>query len=304
MWHLFVRLGNVYRQFLAILLAVLGPRAAYRITRVLAGLLYVNLPPLRTRFEQQYAASLGRGLSCEEIARKARASFIHRMWNLTDLMLADRLLHPHTFAAYGGCIDEPHREMLLQAARERQPIILVTAYYGPFDLLPIFLGYNGVRAGVVYRPHPNAAFDKYRRRIRARGGCEMVPVEQAVYRLPQILESGGAVAILADHYAERRGLPVTFLGRPTTAMRTIGLLARAYRAIVVVAGIRRLHESFYFAIVVADIIHPRDWSKACDPVASITHRYLRGLETMILGDTVQYLWGHDRWGEAPEINWP
>ncbi len=296
MWRLFVILGNAYRRFLAVLLAVIGPRAAYRVTRELAGLLYRNLSPLQTRFEQQYAAALGRGISREEIARAARSSFIHRMWNLTDLMLAERLLHPHTFEAYGGQIGEPYRGLLLLANRKKQPVILVTAYYGPFDLLPIFLGYNGIGAGVVYRTHPNVAFDEYRQRIRARGGCEMIPVEQAVYRLPQILESGGTVAILADHHADRRGLPVTFLGRPTTAMRTVGLLACAYQAIVVVAGIRRLRESFHFDIVVADIMHPRDWTGASDPVAFITNRYLRGLETIILRDPVQYPWGYDRWG--------
>ncbi len=32
------------------------------------------------------------------------------------------------------------------------PTILLTGYYGSFDLLPTFLAYNGIRATAVYLP--------------------------------------------------------------------------------------------------------------------------------------------------------
>ena len=99
------------------------------------------------------------------------------------------------------------------------------------------------------------------------------------------------------HHADRRGMPVTFLGLPTKAMRSVGLLAWRYKADVIVAGIRRLNDEFRFEIVVADILERHEWQRQDDPVAYITERYLRGLEKIILADPTQYVWGYARWGE-------
>lgn len=293
-----IRVSNAYRRVFAVFLGVIGPRAAYSLLAVLARWLYRLFDPLRVRSEAQCQAALGEKCSPAEIADLAEQAFVHRAWNLADLMLADRLIRPSTYHRYGGRIPEPYRGMILDAQRRRQPVILLTGYYGPFDLLPLFLGYNGIRAGVVYRPHANPDFDAYRRAIRARSGCEMIPDTQAVSRLPQILENGGTVAILADHHAAGRGIPVTFLSLETAASRFVGLLASHYEAVVVVAAIRRLRDAFRFEVVVADLFDPSAWCQEDDPVVYITERYVPALEKIVLDDPRQYLWAHARWGEG------
>jgi len=281
---------------LGVYFAVAGPRVAYTLAGFLGRLLYRLLPPLRTRSEAQLRAVWPR-LPGEQVTRVAEQAFVHRVWNLTDLLLAERLLHPGTYELYGGRIPEPHRGDMRAAQQRRKPTILLSAYYGPFDLLPVFLGYNGIRASVVYRSHLNVAYDEQRRKVRARSGCDMVPVERAGALLPQVLEAGGTIAIVADHHADRRGLPVTFLGLPTMAMRSVGLLASRYDADVVVAGIRRVRKAFRFEIIVEDVIRPDAWTGCDDPIRYITERYLRGLERLIQRDPTQYLWAYARWGE-------
>jgi len=290
-------LGNVHRRTLSAYFAIIGPQAAYRVTGVLAKLLYRLLAPVRTLSEAQCRAALGHRVDPAAIPHIAEQSFVHRIWNLTDLMLSERLLHPNTYHRYGGRVPEPDLSRLLDAQRRGQAAILLTGYYGSFDLLPVFLGYNGIRAGVVYRQHANVGFDAYRRAIRGRGGCELIPADRAVKRLGQMLDAGGTVAIVADHHADRRGMPVSFLGLPTMAMRSVGLLAWRYRADIVVAGIRRIGNAFHFEIATADVVDHREWEEADDPVGFITERYLRGLEKIILGDPTQYLWGYARWGK-------
>lgn len=298
--HLIVRASDAYRHMLAVVLAILGPRPAYRLTGLLARVMYRSLDVLRSSAEAQYHAALGKDLAPKDVSRIAESSFVHRVWNLIDLMLADRYLQAATHRRFGGQIPQPYLQMLLDAQQRRHPVILLTAYYGPFDLLPVFLGYNGIRAGVVYRPHGNPDFDAYRQRIRGRSGCEMIPVDRAAGRASEILEAGGTVAILADHHAERRGVPVTFLGVPTMAMRSVALLAMHHGASIAVAGIRRLDDRFRFEIEVSDVFGCADWQSAADPVAYITSRYLRGLERIILRDPSQYLWVRARWGEKPD----
>jgi lauroyl/myristoyl acyltransferase len=289
--------GNFHRRMLAVYFVLLGPRGAYAVTGTLARWLYRLLTPFRATSEAQCRAALGTRLRPEDIPRVAEQAFVHRVWNLTDLSLAERLLHPGTYARYGGRVPEPHLSEMLDAQRRGQAAILVSAYYGPFDLLPVFLGYNGIRAAVLYLPHANAAFDAHRQRVRARSGCELVPVERALARLPAVLQAGGSVALVADHPAEKRGLAVTFLGLSATVTRTVGLLAWRYDADVVVAGIRRLRNAFRFEIEVNDVIKHWVWASQADPIAYITDRYLRGLERLILRDPTQYLWGYTRWGE-------
>ncbi len=281
---------------LTVYFAVIGPRAAYAFMDLMARCLYRLLGPLRVVSEAQCRASLDHRRSHADVCRIAELSFVNRVRNLADLFLAERLLHPNTYHRYGGRIPEPHLGDLLDAQRRGRPRILVTAYYGPFDLLPIFLGFNGIRAGVVYQPHEDHRFDAHRRRVRGRGGSELIMVDRAADRVSEILEAGGTVAIVADHHAEQRGLPVTFLGLPTMAMRSVGLLAWRYDADVAVAGIRRVNDAFCFEIIVADILKHRDWQDEDDAVAYITRRYLRALETIILEDPTQYLWGYARWG--------
>ena len=290
-------LGNLHRGMLAIVFAIIGPRLSYRLTGWGSRVLYRLLDPIRVRSEAQCRAALDARVPDEDIRRIAQQSFVHRVWNLTDLMLASHLLRADTYQRYGGRIPEPFLGDLQEAQERSQPSILLTAYYGSFDLLPVFLGFNGVPATVVYLPHANAGFDAYRRRIRGKSGCDMVPLNDAASRLGEVLKDGGTVALVADHHVEKRGMPVEFLGLATKALRSVGLLAWRYEAVVVVAGIRRLDDAFRFEVVVSDVIHPCEWEAHDDPVAFVTDRYLRALERLILDDPTQYLWAYARWGE-------
>lgn len=291
-----VWLSDGFRVSLSLGLHLVGPRIAYGYYRTMARWLYRLFEPLRRQCEAQCRAALGAAYADDDIRQIAAESFVHRSLNLADLLLANWRIRAATFARYGGLVPEPYRTMLLEARRQGRPVIFITAYYGPFDLLPLLLGYNGVPAAAVYKRHANPRFDAWRTRIRARSGCEAIPVERAVARLPEVLESGGAVAILSDHHAAR-GVPVTFMGLPTTASRAVGVLAVRYDAIVVVAAIRRVGRPFRFELRVDDYFHSADWDSADDPVVCVTERYVAGLERIVRGDPAQYLWTHARWGK-------
>jgi len=282
---------------LGVFLVLIGPKYAYRLTGTAARWLYRLLEPLRVRSEAQCRAALKDQVPEEAVPRIAEESFVNRARNLTDLMLASRLLRADTYQRFGGRIEQPWLNQLLDAQHHRKPVILLTAYYGAFDLLPVFLGYNGIRAIAIYLPHSNPGFDAYRRRIRSQSGCELVPVDRAGSRIGDVLEQGGTVALVADHHVASRGMPVTFLGIKTRALRSVGLLAWRYHADVVVAGIRRVGATFRFDLIVADTIRYEELATQEDPVAFVTNRYLRALERLILEDPTQYLWGYARWGE-------
>ncbi len=303
--RLLFHLANLHRRLLGVYFAALGPRGSYTVSAWLAQRLYRLLPPLRAASEAHCCAGLAGRLDAPVARQVAERAFVHRIWDLVDLLLSGRLLHPGTYARYGGVIPEPHLRDLRAAQGRRQATLLVTAYYGPFDLLPVLLGFNGVRATCVYQRHTNPAYDALRTRLRARGGCELVPLEQAAARVPAVLAAGGTVALVADHPAEKRGLPVRFLGLPATTAKTVGLLAQQFGADVVTAGIRRVGP-FRFAIVVEDVYNYTAWRNEPDPLRAITDRYIAALERLILRDPSQYLWAQPRWGRElpPQVESP
>lgn len=295
--RLLIALGDFHRRLLPVWFAFLGPDRAYAVTALLARALYHLAPGLRPRCEAHAAAALAGRVPAGAIPRLAARSWVHRAWSLTDLLLAERHLLPNKFRQYGLTVPEPQHAEILAAQSRGQPILLLTAYYGPYDLLPLILGLNGIRAAALYRPHANAAYDAYRRRVRGRSGAELILVEEALPRLPQILERGGTIALVADHAATRHGVPAHFLGLPTLVPRTVGILAARHNAHVIVAGVRRVRRRFAFDLVVTDVFRPDAWAAESDSVAYITHRYLRALEALILTDPEQYTWAYARWGE-------
>ncbi len=295
--------GNLYRRALGLFFHLIGARAAYAIMGAMGRVLYALALPVRQLSEGQCRLALAGRYRDEEIAGIARTAFVHRNWNLVDLLLAPRRIGQETYARIGGRVPQPFLDLLRAAQAKQRPVILVTAYYGPYDLLPLLLGYNGLPAAAIYRRHPNPGYDAYRLRVRSASGCHMILDKEAIDEVPRVLERGGTVAILADHHVPRRGVETTFLGAPTSAPRSVALLAARYRAVVAVAGIRRANRAFHFQIVVEDLFDERAWAGA-DEVGYITERYIAALERLILADPTQYLWAHPRWGSTPSVSAP
>ena len=278
-----VRLADLQRSLLVLLFGIAGPRAAYGFMSLLGRFLYFLLDPLRILSEAQCYGALQARHSRKQCERIAGAAFEHRLWNLADLLMAQRYLrHPRPHVL--GTIPDEQVERLRAAQRARQPLILLTAYYGSYDLLPIFLGHHGLHAHVLYRPHPNANYDRLRQTVRRIGGCEFVSTDDAVAELPGLLERGETVAIVGDHQGGRNDIEASFLGLPTRAIKSVALLACQYNAGIVVAGLQREDRSFRFRVVVRDIFDASSWEHEDDPLRYVTHRYLRGLEEIVLSD--------------------
>jgi lauroyl/myristoyl acyltransferase len=285
---------------LPLYLAIMGPRASYAVAASMARAIFRLLPMIGDRMERNVRAAPALTIPENRVAAFCERAFVHQIWNLTDLFLAERLLHRGTFTRFGGRMPADLRNRLLDAQRRGSPMILLTAYFGPFDLLPLLLGLNGVHVAALYKPHANPWFDAQRRTLRGRGGCELVLVSDAIARLPAVLEGGGTIAVLADHHDTRRGIPVEFLGRATVMSKSVALLAQRYDADVVVAGLRRTGPRFSFQFVLSEVIQHQSWAGMTHDagIEFITAGYVAAVERMVLASPEQYLWARPRWGAS------
>ena len=177
------RLSDLHRPLLVVYFAIFGPRVGVRVDR-LAG--SRALSPARPRPPAKRGPVSG---GIEGTGTAARIRTLPKRRSFTGRGTSPICIWPTACCTAAHTNDTaapfPNRAgPLLAAQPRRQPAILLTAYYGPFDLLPLLLGFNGVHCGAVYLSHKNPDFDAYRRHIRGRSGTELIPVQQAISRLP------------------------------------------------------------------------------------------------------------------------
>ncbi len=199
-------------------------------------------------------------------------------------------------------LDRPLRIMLGE-----RPCVLTTGHCGNWELLGLTLSLLGFPVHALYRPLDLKPLDEWLRRSRQARGLMLVDKFGAGKDLPEIFEAGGTPGIVGDQNAGDRGLFVPFFGRLASTYKTIGLLAMAYRAPVIVGAARRVVEpgasgdraALSYLVTTGDVIMPEEWEAQPDPLFYITARYRRGMETLVRAAPEQNLWMHRYWKSRP-----
>jgi len=186
-----------------------------------------------------------------------------------------------------------------------EPTLLLTGHCGNWETLGYTMALLGFRMHVLYRPLDLRPADAWLRQTRSRRGLELVDKFGAMQRLPELLDSGESIGIVADQNAGDRGLQVPFFGRLASSYKSIGLMAIKNRAKIIVGCARRLETNpseavkLKYRIEIYDRIDPEDWESQPDPLFYITARYRRAIEQSVRNAPEQYLWMHRIWKSRP-----
>src|SRR5690606_30946733 len=116
-------------------------------------------------------------------------------------------------------------ERWIARMRGGEGTIVVTGHLGNWEMAGAYLAARHVRLAAVVKRQRNRRFDAWLMELRRRLGMEPVYTGDASRRVPRLLAAGHSVALVADQDAGRRGLPVTFLGRPAATFRGPARLA-------------------------------------------------------------------------------
>jgi Kdo2-lipid IVA lauroyltransferase/acyltransferase len=227
----------------------------------------------------------------------ARRSMQHLVMLAVETLFTTRLVHLETWAGY--CELENFREVLQLLLRRNQSVIMLTGHYGNWEILGYVLATLGFNTTSIARPLDNPYVNQWLLGVREKKGQRILAKKGATSEVTQVLDAGGALSLIADQDAGKKGIFVEFFGRPACTYKSIGLLAMQYQAPIVVGFARRIGE-FKFKVGVAEIIHPQDWSEQDDPLRYITQRYTKAIETFVRQDPEQYLWVHRRWKTRPK----
>ena len=196
-------------------------------------------------------------------------------------------------------LDEFH-----SARAKGKGVLLLTAHFGNWELLPIaaFLGQIPVR--YVYRPLDTPFLERFFRESRSRFGARMIPTRRGAMRqIYKELRHGYPVAMLMDQNVDwYEGVFVNFFNHRACTNTGMALLALKSGAPVVPGFLIRTDKGFHVVFgPELPCIRTGDLTK---DVELNTEQYNRVIELYARRFPDQWFWVHQRWKTRPYQPWP
>ena len=179
-------------------------------------------------------------------------------------------------------------------------ILFITAHYGNWELLGLFLGACGFPiVNVVKRSANHWIDEEITTPFRQRYGSRMVEHEGAMITLVKTLKKGKIVSLMIDQVVQPpNGVPVNFFGYPTAATKAVSVLKQKYNPLVVPIFISRVGVE-QFEVNVYDPVETKldTGISEEEQIAVMTQSYYEVIESQIKKSPEQWLWLYNRWKE-------
>jgi len=228
-----------------------------------------------------------------------RERVIRRMWRHLFLLVlevahAPRKIHETNWRRF---VHLKNDDQLVRRLLADDPTLIVTAHFGNFEVAGYVLGLLGFPTYTVARTLDNPHLDRFLNRFRGQTGQYIIPKNGGYDQIVDVLGRGGAMTLLADQYAGRKGCWVEFFGRPASAHKAIALLALENHSPIVVTSARRLGRPLRLELAITAVADAPT-VRAMGTVGDVTQWYTSRLEEMIRDVPDQYWWLHRRWKDT------
>jgi len=265
--------------------------------RILARIWAVVLPRHRQRALAHLSAVFGDVYPMSRISRLADRSLESVTMFAVEAICLPRLINAFTWSRYLRPVNLDDAVRLFLRGKG---VILVTGHYGSFEVIGHLLAALGFDIAAVMRPLDNVYLNRFIVASRRTHGLTLLDKKGAMESAEKMLGDGALLSFIGDQDAGRKGLFVDFFGRPASTYKSIGLLAMATGAPIVVGYARRRGNVARYDVGVQRIIHPHEWEQQEDPLRWITQEYTSAIEAFVREDPEQYLWIHRRWKSRPK----
>ena len=186
-------------------------------------------------------------------------------------------------------------ELVQNLLDERKNIIVATNHYANWEWGCIFsLFFPELTAMPIYKPLHNKLFDRLFLHSRSRFGATPIPMKKTLREIINAQRENKLIGIysLGDQRPPKQDLHywTTFLNQETPMITGIEKLAKKFNLAVVFMDIDKIKRGKYITTFRMISENPAD-----EPEYSITEKYARMLETMIIRRPELWLWSHKRW---------
>jgi KDO2-lipid IV(A) lauroyltransferase len=232
-----------------------------------------------------------------------REQIIREMWDNLGRNIAE-YAHLATMSIKGDSPRIALAEMqnYENAAATGKAIILVSAHFANWEILPLAAAQYGVQGSGVYRPVNNPFVDRWLVRQRqANGPKELIAKgAQGTRRIFTLLRARKAIYMLVDQKTNQ-GVAAPFFGRDAMTTPAPAALALKLDAVVVPISNERLGGARFCVTAHPAVEFAPSGDHARD-VLALTTRINEAIEACIRHRPSQWLWIHRRWpkpGDRP-----
>jgi KDO2-lipid IV(A) lauroyltransferase len=224
------------------------------------------------------------------------AAILNEMWeNLGRVMAEYAHLDEISWLGSNPRITVSGLEHFEAARARRTGIILASAHFANWEIMPIAAREYGVTGGVIVRHANNPYVSHWLDALRSRKGMpeQISKGPHGIKRMFTLLRKGETILLLADQRASE-GIRVPFFGRDAFTTPAPASLALKLGAVIVPvvnrrAGKARFHMEVYPAIEPPNTgDHDRD-------VHLMTAAITRFIEDRVRERPGEWLWVHKRW---------
>ena len=225
---------------------------------------------------------------------------IHReMWQHFGLLIceiaqAGRRIHETNWRDH---VRLGNARPLVRLMLRSDPLIAVTGHFGNFEMCGYLAGLLGFPTYTVARPLDNRYLHDFLISFRQSTGQFILPTKGSAPDAQRIMDRGGKLALLGDHYAGPKGCWVDYFGRPASCHKSIALLSLASECPLMVIHTKRTTGFLQFEMTMAGCHDPQLDSKG-ETVPELTQWYTQQIEQIVQDAPGQYWWLHRRWKDT------
>ena len=183
------------------------------------------------------------------------------------------------------------QEFLDQIKAEKNQVIFVSAHFGNFELMAMFLDKSGINLSAIYRPLNNIFLNKIMEGIRKKYICKK-QIKKGISGLRELVilnKQNYSTALMIDQRVSE-GIFSNFFNQKALTTTIPAQLVKKFNLPIIPVYIERI-EDINFKI---NINKPIIFSKN-DTIQDITDELNKILEEMILKNPEQWIWSHNRW---------
>ncbi|GJL92079.1 lysophospholipid acyltransferase family protein [Hyphococcus sp.] len=191
-------------------------------------------------------------------------------------------------------VDIIGKDMLDAITARSRPVILFSAHFANWELMPSIAQQAGLNYALVYRAANNPLTDEliinHRGLVMSR---HQIPKDRGARALVETLQQGRSLALLVDQKLNT-GISVPFMGVPAMTAPAAARLSLKYKAPLIQASLVRLKGARFQLTVHEPLAFTPSGDMAAD-VEALTLQINQALETDIRAHPGQWLWFHRRW---------
>ena len=221
-----------------------------------------------------------------------RNSIINKMWGNYGRILAEyNFLKKFKNGDYNNYLEIQGLEHLEKIKKNKKQVVFISGHFNNFELMAMQIENFGIDVAAIYRPLNNIFLNKTMERIRIKNICnnQIKKGKAGTRKLIEMFKNGYSIALMIDQRVSE-GISVKLFNRNCLTTTIPAQLVKKYECDVVPVYVERINKINFKM----HFYEPLNFEKSLS-IFEITTKLNNTLEKMILKNTDQWIWSHDRW---------